>query len=78
MKKLLCTALAVITTLTMVACSSSREDNEATDTSSSTQTTTTAPATTSKENLSDKVSDLGEDVNEGMDDAGNAVRDMLE
>lgn len=78
MKKLLCTALAVITTLTMVACSSSKGDGEVNDTSSSTQTTTTAPATTSKENLSDKVSDLGEDVNEGMDDAGNAVRDMLE
>ena len=78
MKKLLCTALAVITTLTMVACSASKGDGEVNDTSSSTQTTTTAPATTSKENLSDKVSDLGEDVNEGMDDAGNAVRDMLE
>ncbi|MBQ7757334.1 MAG: hypothetical protein IJ401_08530 [Oscillospiraceae bacterium] len=78
MKKLLCTALAVITTLTMVACSSSKGDGEVNDTASSTQKTTTAPATTSKENLSDKVSDLGEDVNEGMDDAGNAVRDMLE
>lgn len=73
MKKLLIGTMTIFTLLAFAGCSTTNDSDV-----SSNSTTTSSTTTTGENKVSDKVSNLGEDVSDGMNDAGDVVKDILD